>query len=221
LYTLDVGPFLRAFSIVLLRDKSTTSIGGLRDGGLSLLGAFVTPTSKEAAGLCSVEDARENLNRFTSQALDLGTLSVTPYPSLLLSYYMAAIGSVEGGVEIINSWLLKDKYPERRDTQFQFGWYEVRAMLAASQLPFLFGNMTPTHASLVRFQKRMTDQMGKLLAVRGAKAWKAFCGALSKKDMHSRLGRRLAFIYASERFYLFENLGPQDFITSVLTHRNW
>jgi hypothetical protein len=64
---------------------------------------------------------------------------------------------------------------------------------------------------LVRYQQQMTDKMAALLDVGSPDAWQRFCRRIAPRTLHSQLGRRLAFLYATERYYLFELLLPEDF----------
>ena len=57
----------------------------------------------------------------------------------------------------------------------------------------------------------MTDKMAALLDVGSPDAWQRFCRRIAPRTLHSQLGRRLAFLYATERYYLFELLLPEDF----------
>jgi hypothetical protein len=144
-------------------------------------------------------------------------VGVTPYPAIMLSYYMAAIDSVESGVKILNDWLAQyqhDYYDITLTLNPQLGWYQVRVMLAESQLPFFFGGFAPNHRAAVNYQKKMTDKLATLLGVGSADTWDRFCRRLDARTMNNQIGKLLAFIYVTERFYLFKLLGPDDFWNS-------
>lgn len=53
--------------------------------------------------------------------------------------------------------------------------------------------------------------LGVLLRLGDASEWKRFCTTTPPRTLHDVIGHRLAFLYATERFYLFEHLTPQDF----------
>ncbi|HZO46599.1 MAG TPA: hypothetical protein VFB68_11945 [Xanthobacteraceae bacterium] len=141
-------------------------------------------------------------------------VGATPYPAYQIAHYLAAIDSVESGVLVLQDWLAyqKDQLKNQARTRDpEQAWYTVRAMLAASQLPYRFGSVSPTHASLVQFQHVTTDRIGELLGLRGARTWRALCSKLARQGLHAQIGRYLAWTYADERNYLFELLLPEDF----------
>ncbi len=84
-------------------------------------------------------------------------------------------------------------------------------MLAASRTSVFLRGPYPTYRALVRYQQQMTDKMAALLDVGSPDAWQRFCRRIAPRTLHSQLGRRLAFLYATERYYLFELLLPEDF----------
>jgi hypothetical protein len=67
------------------------------------------------------------------------------------------------------------------------------------------------HRELVSWQAGESNQLGKLIKATDRDGWKRLCANLLSPTLHHDLGQWLAFIYATERFYLFENLIPQDF----------
>lgn len=227
LFTVSIGPFLRSLAVTLRGGTEGFPI----DPDFPKVRAAAVDLSRQIAdiaggigfydggGKVDCADEKEVSSRLD---LDVGpdypyshvNLGSTPYPVMMLAYYMAAIDSVESGVEALNDWLTNFRNNHSNiqlDLNPQLGWYEVRAMLAASQLPYFFGGLTPTHRALVRYQQQMTDKMAALLDVGSPDAWQRFCRRIAPRTLHSQLGRRLAFLYATERYYLFELLLPEDF----------
>jgi hypothetical protein len=58
--------------------------------------------------------------------------------------------------------------------------------------------------------------MAALIGVGNSGSWRLFCQRLQHHNLHSRIGKTLALIYATERFYLFELLRPDDFAPNDL-----
>jgi hypothetical protein len=106
LYTLDVGPFLRTLAIVLTSrsDRQTDDLTALQSTARTLSTQTITNRSADNAPdkLCDAQSAQSSIEKLSPS--DLADLGSTPYPAMLLAYYMAAIDSVEGGVEILNHW---------------------------------------------------------------------------------------------------------------------
>jgi hypothetical protein len=241
LFTVDVGPFFRSLAIALPRGKEQVSTGVITAGPQVSTGTSESPpfdfrhVRTAAADLArqiadfaradasdqSCSSAAEVSGHFDldpdpgfPNPRDLLHIGTTPYPSMMLAYYMGAIDSVESGVVILEDWL-SNFHSRTKDIRLdlypRLGWYEMRAMLAATQLPFFFGGLNPTHRALVRYQQQMTDRMAALFNVANPDAWQRFCRTLSRRTLHTQLGRNLAFPYVNERFYLFELLSPDDF----------
>jgi hypothetical protein len=142
--------------------------------------------------------------------VNLDGIGKTPYPAYLIAHYMAAIDSVESGVLVLQDWIAyQSKNVKERDAEQD--WYTVRAMLAASQLPYRYGSVSPSHAALVQFQQATTDRIGALLGLQGAQTWRSLCAKLGHLGLHAQIGRYLALTYADERNYLYELLLPEDF----------
>lgn len=169
---------------------------------------------KIARDVCT--DSKSPIPNLPLSATDLEGVGNTPYPAYFIAHYLAAIDSVESGVLISRDWLYFQKR-QAKNEQFVAaddpvqGWYAVRAMLTASQLPYRFGSVFPTHRASVQFQQFTTDLIAALIGVKDALTWRAFCKHLATPGLHSLVGRYLAFTYADERNYLFELLRPEDF----------
>jgi hypothetical protein len=145
-----------------------------------------------------------------------GIIGKTPYPTLVAAEYLAAIDAVDDGVSVIEKWMgAYDRYITGLGDGFmsspQVQWYQIRAMMSVTQLPYFFGGMNPSHRQLVQWQERTTDKFAELLLASWGTSWAQLCHDLLGPSLHNRLGRLVAFSYATERFYLFELLSPDDF----------
>jgi hypothetical protein len=221
LYTIDVGPFLRSMAMILLKEPTdkTTAFAKLKETSQKLTAEVLRqPGTSVTLASTSCDPPKAGASLQTLDPKSIVGLGSTPYPMMMLAYYMAAIDSVEGGVELLNEWITENRKIPKPDAHPEWGWYDVRAMLAASQLPYHFGSMIPAHSAQIHFQEKLTDRMAALLGVGTADSWRRFCRRLQGESLHTRIGKTLAFIYASERFYLFELLGPQDFAGSGETN---
>ncbi|MCK1672060.1 hypothetical protein [Bradyrhizobium sp. 150] len=159
-------------------------------------------------------DVCGNVDRLTNKVISLNGVGKTPYPAYQIAHYMAAIDSVETGVLVLRDWIFWQHKQHKADFiryDPQQGWYAIRAMLTSSQLPYRFGNVSPTHRSLVKFQQETTDRIAALLNVPDGRSWRSLCERLSERGLHAQIGRYLAMTYADERNYLYELLRPEDF----------
>jgi hypothetical protein len=139
---------------------------------------------------------------------------VSPYPTLVTANYLAAIGAVDTGVLMIEDWIkhFKRTHEDRAlDYGPQLEWYLERAQLGAGNLPYQFGGLTVPHRGLVGWYVGETSRLRKLINVAGPEDWNRLCSSKLPPTLHRNIGHWLAFLYATERFYLFENLTKQDF----------
>ena len=140
--------------------------------------------------------------------------TVTPYPLLIGAYTLAAVDSAETGVVLVSNWLraTKGNIEPGRDDDIRRGWYRARAMLNLGQIASGSRDVPAPKSAIVRFQRATTDQMAAVLGVSTPIFWTRFCDMLRPNTLHSGLGRRLAFAYATARNTLFELLEP-DFLS--------
>jgi hypothetical protein len=135
---------------------------------------------------------------------------MTPYPTLIAAYYLASIDDVNRGEQILEKWI------RRSDDNYSFdpqrGWYLFRAKISAGNLPLSFGHhFTVPRREWVVWQRDETELLGRLLGLGTPKQWNDLCKNSRYFTIDEKIGERLAFIYATERFYLFEKLAPADF----------
>jgi hypothetical protein len=97
------------------------------------------------------------------------------------------------------------------DSEPQLGWYLWRAKWNATALPYQFGGLAVPRRQLVNWQLSENRELGRMLQVGNSDQWKRLCNKLLPPTLHNTIGQQLAFLYATERFYLFENLAPEDF----------
>jgi hypothetical protein len=130
---------------------------------------------------------------------------------------LAGIGSVETGVRLLEDWIkhfnkTHDKFVP--DYEPQLAWYLLRAKAGAVSLPYFFGGLTVHHRELVSWQADESNQLARMMRVGDGDGWKRLCDKLLSPTLHNNIGQGLAFYYATERFYLFENLEPRDFLST-------
>lgn len=139
----------------------------------------------------------------------------SPYPSLITALYLAAIGAVDSGVQVLEDWItdFNEQHHDQLvpDSNPQLGWYLWRAKWGASALPYNYHGFVVPHRQLVTWQFDESNQLGRMLGVGGSDGWMRLCRRLLPSTLHANVGQQLAFRYALERFYLFENLLPEDF----------
>jgi hypothetical protein len=138
----------------------------------------------------------------------------SPYPSWIVALYLAAIGAVDSGVRVLEDWIRDfNEHHDQLvpDTNPQLGWYLWRAKWGASALPYNYHGFVVPHRQLVTWQFDESNQLGRMLGVGGSDGWMRLCRRLLTSTLHTNVGRQLAFRYALERFYLFENLLLEDF----------
>jgi hypothetical protein len=212
LFAVEVGRFLRSLVQEVQSGPSSAQIGSPLDYPAYLGSSSELP--KDGVG-CDFDTIRQL--RVTDVPYRIDTearFKVSPYPSLIAANYLAAIGAVDTGVLLIENWIKDFNQGHRHfapEYEPQLGWYLLRAKLSAVNLPYQFGGLTVPHRQLVSWQSDESAQFGRLLRVEGADGWKRLCDKILPSTMHNNIGRWLAFIYATDRFYLFETLMPEDF----------
>jgi hypothetical protein len=145
-----------------------------------------------------------------------GRFDISPYPSLIAANYLAGIGAVDTGVRLLEDWIKRfnknhDKFVP--DDEPQLAWYLFRAKLGAVNLPYFFGGFTVRHRQLVSWQADESNQLARMIRVGDGDGWKRLCDKLLSPTLNNNIGQGVAFLYATERFYLFENLEPRDFLS--------
>jgi hypothetical protein len=161
-----------------------------------------------------------NYDSFTLAALETlypsheDHFKVSPYPSLIAANYLAAIGAVDTGVVVLEDWIknfgrIHNKIRGNYGPQLE--WYLLRAKLSAVNLWYQFGGFTVPHPNLVTWQGEVSNKLGELIKVTDADGWKRLCTKPFTSSIHETIRQWLAYTYATERFYLFENLLPEDF----------
>jgi Protein of unknown function (DUF2934) len=211
LFTVDVGRFLRSFVYEVRAGPSSVQMGTPFDYSAYLGSSSELPN--EGVG-CEFDSIRRLKVDIPYQPHFSERFKVSPYPSLIAADFLAAIGAIDTGVLFIEDWI-KD-FKGRHDdfvpeSEPQLGWYLLRAKLSAINLPYQFGGLTVPHRQLVSWQTDESAQFGSLLQVEGADGWKRLCSKLLRPTLHNNIGQWLALNYAMDRFYLFENLTPEDF----------
>lgn len=202
LFTLEVGRSLRSFVDEVYHQWSAAGELKIQEYFLE----YEQPQNQAACDFRSTSDALITLAT--------GQFEISPYPSLIAAYYLAAIGAVDTGVLLLEHW--KDHFEKEHQTftpeeEPQLGWYLWRAKWAVSSLPYQFGGVAVPHRDLVFWQNDETNQLARMLQVGDAEGWKRLCNRLLRSTPYNNIGQLLALTYAMERFYLFENLSPDDF----------
>ena len=133
---------------------------------------------------------------------------ITPYPTMLAAFSLAAIDSPETAIVYIAHWLKSHEATKTVSTPQQ--WYYIRAEIELRSLitQYIRGRVE-THR-LVSFQRQLTDQFRALMKIELSEEWKKLCSAFSEGGVHAELGKRLAFQYAIARNYLFEQRTPSS-----------
>jgi hypothetical protein len=207
IFAADINKFLKLLLAVVSNDHD-----GWRSGKfLTEMDQWIESPSTMPIG-CNIDSVVNSIIRYYEAPLAQFINSapqVTPYPVLSAAYYLASVNDTEGSVRIIQDWIRKNNVSDLPESQRS--WYDLRAMLAASQLSYQYTGFNPPHAQLILWQESMTDFLSRLLNVKDKQSWKAFCKSLSGETIEKQIGRSLAFVYSQERFYLFENLIPSDF----------
>jgi hypothetical protein len=137
-------------------------------------------------------------------------LEMTPYPTLIAAYYLASIDDVNRGEQLLEEWIGR-RSDDRHSFDPQLGWYLFRAKISAGNLPLSFGHFTIPRREWVVWQRDETELLGRLLGLGTAEQWNHLCTNSRYLTVDEEIGERLAFLYATERFYLFEKLAPADF----------
>jgi hypothetical protein len=141
--------------------------------------------------------------------------NVTPYPALVASYSLAAVDSPEAGILFLSDWI---KYTEKSISpdpikSLAQRWYLIRAKVDLGLIATASIRSLIATDRLIAFERQLTDDFASILGVGSADSWKRLCKQLEKDTLHNRVGRWLAFNYASARGYLFELQTPSVFQT--------
>jgi hypothetical protein len=148
-FTIIVGRFLRTFVQEVKNGPSPEQIVAPFDFPGYLGNPLEWPYNEPICNLGSYKWGEVDL---PSQPSTNPKLNISPYPSLIAAYYLAAIGAVDTGVLVIEDWikLFGDRHqvfvPEAEP---QIAWYLLRAKLSATSLPYQFGGLVVPHRQLV------------------------------------------------------------------------
>jgi hypothetical protein len=221
LFGVEEGPFLRSFVHDVWKGHSADA-REISDNLKKSLG--YSSEFPEKGAVCALSPNRraelDALYQVPKKALESeligGRFEISPYPSLIAANYLAAIGAVDTGVLLLEDWI--KRFNEKHDKfvpedEPQLGWYLFRAKLSAGNLRYSFGGVNVHHRQLVSWHADETNQLARMIRVGDSDGWKRLCDKLLSPTLHNNIGQGLAFVYATERFYLFENLEPRDFVT--------
>lgn len=211
-FTVEVGRFLRSFvDEVYGGSLSTHMVPFYFSGYLGSPSDFPDIDKRTGCDLNSIRPAELDT---LYQSPIKGQFKSSPYPTLIAANYLAAIGAVDTGVLFIQEWIKDFNHTHHNfapEYEPQLGWYLLRAKLSAVNLLYQFGGISVPHIQLVSWEIDETDHFGRLLQVRDSDGWKRLCRKLLSPTLHNNIGQWLALNYATDRFYLFENLTPEDF----------
>ncbi|GAC1340248.1 MAG: hypothetical protein NVSMB18_09960 [Acetobacteraceae bacterium] len=127
----------------------------------------------------------------------------SPYPAMLASYSLAAVGSPEFAVLNLSDWVRQQtRRTANLPSSTRTRWLLLRARFAISQLAAQDIRQNIPARNFIAFQRSVTDELRDLISFTSSD-WKAFCDEIAGGSIHARLARILAFQYASERSYLF------------------